>query len=36
MMIEAAERYIPMNKEEQQKLWMKASKYKPLFPRKIG
>jgi aryl-alcohol dehydrogenase-like predicted oxidoreductase len=33
MMIDAAERYIPMSEEEQQKLRLKASKYKPLFPR---
>jgi len=32
MMIDAAERYTPMKKEEQQKLLLKASAYKPLFP----
>jgi aryl-alcohol dehydrogenase-like predicted oxidoreductase len=37
MMIDAAERYTPMNKKEQQELLLKASAYKPLFPRaKIG
>ncbi len=33
MMIDAAERYTPMNKKEQQELLLKASTYKPLFPR---
>jgi aryl-alcohol dehydrogenase-like predicted oxidoreductase len=33
MMIDAVERYIPMSEEEQQKLLLKALKYKPLFPR---
>jgi len=33
MMIDAAERYTPMGKEEQQKLLAKASAYRPLFPR---
>ena len=32
MMIDAAERYTPMKKEEQQELLLKASAYKPLFP----
>ena len=36
MMIDAAERYIPMDKEEQRKLLLKAAKYTPLFPRKQG
>jgi hypothetical protein len=37
MMIDAAERYTPMNKKEQQELLLKASAYKPLFPQaKIG
>jgi len=33
MMIDAAERYTPMGEEEQEELLMKASKYRPLFPR---
>lgn len=32
MMIDAAERYTPMKEEEQQKLLLKASTYRPLFP----
>jgi aryl-alcohol dehydrogenase-like predicted oxidoreductase len=37
MMIDAAERYTPMNKKEQHQLLLEASTYKPLFPRaKIG
>jgi len=32
MMIDVAEQFAPMKKEEQQKLVMKASIYKPLFP----
>lgn len=32
MMIDAAERYTPMKEEEQQKLLLKASMYRPLFP----
>jgi len=32
MMIDAAERYTPMNKKEQQELLLKASTYTPLFP----
>jgi aryl-alcohol dehydrogenase-like predicted oxidoreductase len=32
MMIDAAERYTPMKKKEQQELLLKASTYKPLFP----
>jgi len=32
MMIEAAEQFTPMKKEEQQELVLKASIYKPLFP----
>jgi aryl-alcohol dehydrogenase-like predicted oxidoreductase len=34
MMIDAAERYTPMKKEEQQELILKASAYRPLFPRR--
>jgi len=33
MMIEAAERFKPMSKEEQTELVMRVSPYKPLFPR---
>jgi aryl-alcohol dehydrogenase-like predicted oxidoreductase len=33
MMIDAAERYTPLNQEEQQRLLRKAASYKPLFPR---
>ena len=33
MMIDAAERYAPMEEKEQQKLQLKAAAYKPLFPR---
>jgi aryl-alcohol dehydrogenase-like predicted oxidoreductase len=33
MMIDAAERYAPLNEEEQQKLLLRAAKYNPLFPR---
>jgi len=33
MMIDVATRYIPMEEKEQQKILLKASKYKPLFPR---
>jgi len=37
MMIDAAERYTPMEEKEQQELLLKASTYTPLFPRaKIG
>lgn len=37
MMIDSAERYTPMSTEEQQELLLKASAYKPLFPRtRIG
>lgn len=37
MMIDAAERYTLMNKKEQQEMLLKASTYKPLFPRaRIG
>ena len=32
MMIEAAERYTPLNENEQLELLQKASSYKPLFP----
>ena len=35
MMIDAAERYTPMEAEEQKNLLTKADKYKPLFPRVI-
>jgi len=33
MMIDAAERYAPMEEKEQRRLHLKASAYKPLFPR---
>lgn len=33
MMIDAAERYIPLSQKEQQLLLRKAASYKPLFPR---
>ena len=33
MMINAAERFTPMSKEEQMELALKASSFKPLFPR---
>lgn len=33
MMIDAAERYTPLDTEKQQELLQKASTYKPLFPR---
>lgn len=33
MMIDAAERFTPMSREEQHELVSKASSYKPLFPR---
>jgi aryl-alcohol dehydrogenase-like predicted oxidoreductase len=33
MMIDAAERYTPMEEKEQQELLLKASAYSPLFPR---
>jgi aryl-alcohol dehydrogenase-like predicted oxidoreductase len=33
MMIDAAERYTPLDKEEQQDLLQRASEFKPLFPR---
>lgn len=33
MMIDAAERYTPLNTERQRELLQKASTYKPLFPR---
>ena len=37
MMIEAAEHYTPMSRKEQQELLLKASTYRPLFPRaRIG
>jgi predicted aldo/keto reductase-like oxidoreductase len=36
MMIEAAERYKPMSKREQKEMLMKASGYRPLFPRVPG
>jgi len=37
MMIDAAERYTPMEEKEQKELLLRASTYKPLFPRaKIG
>ena len=37
MMIDAAERYTPMSKKEQQELLLKASTYKPIFPHaRIG
>ncbi|MFH0896828.1 MAG: aldo/keto reductase [Candidatus Bathyarchaeota archaeon] len=37
MMIDAAERYTPMNGKEQQELLLKAARYNPLFPRaRIG
>lgn len=34
MMIDAAERYAPLEEEKQRELLLKASTYKPLFPRK--
>ncbi len=34
MMIDAAERFAPLEKEEQQELLKRAVNYKPLFPRK--
>jgi len=36
MMLDAAERYTPMKKEEQQQLLQNAAKYTPLFPRDIA
>jgi aryl-alcohol dehydrogenase-like predicted oxidoreductase len=33
MMLDAAERFEPMNKEKQRELIARASRYKPLFPR---
>lgn len=36
MMIDAAERYTPMEEIKQRELLMKASTYRPLFPRAMG
>jgi hypothetical protein len=36
MMIEAAERYASMSEQEQREMLLKASGYRPLFPRVPG